>query len=80
MGEKKLSFEKALTRLDEIVKKLESGEAQLDESLSLFEEGSGLVKHCEEMLNTAEQKVKLLKQDDSGVLAEISFEEKEQKV
>ena len=43
MAEKKLSFEQGTARLEEIVARLESGQAPLDESLKLFEEGSGLL-------------------------------------
>lgn len=60
MAEKKLSFEQSMTRLEEIVARLESGEASLDESLKLFEEGSRLMGKCNAMLDAAEQKVELL--------------------
>ena len=60
MATKKLTFEAAIARLEEIVKALESGSAPLDESLSLFEEGVGLVKLCNARLDSAEQKVKIL--------------------
>lgn len=54
------SFEDAMKRLDEISLLLEGGKASLEESLSLFEEGVGLVRLCEEMLNKAEKKIKIL--------------------
>lgn len=57
MAEKKLSFEQAMSRLEEIVTALERGEAPLEESLSLFEEGSKLLRQCTVMLDNAEQKV-----------------------
>jgi len=60
MAEKKLTFEKALSRLEEITQKLESGEAPLDESLKIFEEGAKLITQCSAMLDRAEQKVTLL--------------------
>jgi exodeoxyribonuclease VII small subunit len=72
--EKNLSFEESLKRLEQIVKKLEGGEAPLDEALSLFEEGTGLVKSCDEMLNKAEQKVLQLKKNECGEPVEIDFE------
>ncbi len=55
-----MSFEKKLSRLEEIVQKMESGEMSLDESLSLFEEGVKLSRECGRELNEAEQKVKKL--------------------
>ena len=44
MAEKKMTFEQAMARLDEIVKLLEQGEAPLEDALSLFEEGTKLMK------------------------------------
>ena len=46
MAEKKLTFEQAMGRLEEIVSLLERGEAPLEEALSLFEEGTALLKKC----------------------------------
>lgn len=71
MAVKKLSFEQAMGRLEEIVGLLERGECGLDDSLKLFEEGAGLAGQCEELLSKAEQKVNLLLADDS----EVPFEE-----
>jgi len=55
--ENKMTFEEAVGRIDEIVVSLERGDAQLDKSLSLFEEGVKLIEACGAMLDTAEQKV-----------------------
>ncbi len=55
-----ITFEAALARLQEIVGGLENGSAPLDESLSMFEEGVRLVKLCNEKLDHAEQRVKIL--------------------
>ena len=57
MAEKKLNFEQAMKRLEEIVALLEKGEAPLEDSLSLFEEGSKLLRQCTSLLDKAEQKV-----------------------
>lgn len=73
MAENKMTFESALSRLEEIVRAMESGSAALDSSLSLFEEGIGLVKFCTRALDTAEQKVKILQKDENGELAEAPF-------
>ena len=43
---KEKSFEESLNRLDEIVRHLEKGDLPLSESLSLFEEGTGLISSC----------------------------------
>ena len=63
---KKQSFEDALSRLEELVRSLESGDKGLDESLTLFEEGISLVRFCTDKLDSAEQKVKILMQDEDG--------------
>jgi len=49
------TFEENMRRLEEIVDKLEKGDAQLSESLALFEEGTGLVASCRKELDKAEQ-------------------------
>ena len=72
---KKMTFEKALARLEEIVRAMESGDAMLDKSLALFEEGVGLVKYCQTALDEAEQKVKLLKKGQHDGIAEEDPEE-----
>ena len=66
MTKKKLSFEDALKRLEEIVSQLESGEISLDESLKAFEEGRELVGFCLNKLDEAEQKVKKLEVGKDG--------------
>lgn len=70
-----MEFEKKLNRLEEIVAKMESGEMTLDESLKSFEEGVKLSRECNEELNKAEQKVKLLlKVDQKGNAETQDFE------
>ena len=49
------TFEQAAARIEEIVKLLEKGDAPLDKSLELFEEGAKLIKTCGKMLDEAEQ-------------------------
>ena len=73
MSEMEKSFEAAMARLEEIVRSLESGNAGLDDSLGLFEEGIALVKLCNAKLEGAEQKVKLLAKSDNGTLEETDF-------
>ena len=50
-----LTFEQAVARIDEIVTSLEKGDAELEKSLSLFEEGVKLIETCGKMLDNAEQ-------------------------
>jgi exodeoxyribonuclease VII, small subunit len=69
----KITFEAALTRLEEIVRALESGSAPLDESLTMFEEGVALVKVCTERLDNAEQKIRILVKNKDGNYDEQPF-------
>lgn len=52
-----LSFEQALAELEQIVGKLESGQAPLDESIKLYERGAVLKAHCEKRLEAARLRV-----------------------
>lgn len=72
-----ISFEEALARLDEIVRKLESGELLLSDSLALYEEGTGLIKTCSKLLDQAEQKVVKLKKGPDRAPIELEFEGEE---
>lgn len=71
---KDMTFEAAMARLEEIVRALESGNAPLDVSLGLFEEGVALVKLCNLRLDTAEQKVKLLVRSPDGTMTETDMQ------
>ena len=73
MTGKKLTFEQAMCRLEEIVSQLETGDHALDTSLSLYEEGTKLMKQCTSMLDKAEQKVTKLRTDQNGALTEVPF-------
>lgn len=73
MSEKK-NFENSIVRLEEIVARLERGDATLDESLALFEEGTQLIKFCGAVLDTAEQKVVKLSKGADGQPVEEAFE------
>ena len=70
MASKAQSFEACIKRLDEIVTIMESGDATLDESLKLLEEGAKLAATCNKLLATAEQKVTKLTQGPDGALLE----------
>ncbi len=55
-----ITFDKAISRLEQIVARLESGKETLERSIELFEEGSALTRLCEQRLKTARQKVEIL--------------------
>ena len=63
---KDLDFETAVRELSSIVKKLESGEASLEDSITLYERGVTLQKHCEKKLSDARSKIEKITQTDSG--------------
>ncbi|HVV93894.1 MAG TPA: exodeoxyribonuclease VII small subunit [Hyphomicrobiales bacterium] len=52
-----VSFEKALAELESIVGKLEQGNVPLEESIALYERGAALKRHCDRLLEAAEQRV-----------------------
>jgi len=59
----KLDFEQALNRLNDLVSKLEAGELPLEESVAAFETGVKLSRRCEALLDTAEQRLQVLGDD-----------------
>ena len=69
-----LTFEQAVARIDEIVTLLEKGDAQLDKSLALFEEGVKLIEICGAMLDDAEQTVVRLQKAVNGEPEEYLFD------
>ncbi len=72
-----LSFEQSLSRLEEIVRHLEKGDLPLNDSLALYEEGTGLIAACSKMLDEAEQKVVKLKKGPDRSPIETDFEEED---
>ena len=77
MSAKKLTFEQQIQRLEEIVAALETGDAQLADSLALFEEGTKLIAACSKQLDQAEQQVVKLMKGPDGAPVELPFEEQE---
>jgi len=71
---KEPSFEEALSGLEEIVAKLESGETRLEESVRLFEEGMRLSAVCQKRLDEADRKIELLLRKPGGVATETEEE------
>lgn len=65
----KLSFEEALAQLEKIVSQLESGNAELENSIDLYERGTALKAHCEARLKAAEAKVEKIRLSASGEAA-----------
>lgn len=60
------SFEKALGELEEIARRLEESELDLDESIAEFEKGIRLARFCHERLDEAEKKIEILQKGGAG--------------
>ena len=69
-----LSFEENLTKLEQIVKDLESGSTPLDDAINKFNEAMKIAKTCDEKLKKAEESVNQILKDD-GTLEEFHPEE-----
>ena len=52
-----LTYEKAISRLEEIVSEMEKNELSLEESIKLYEEGTKLTAYCSDMLNKTQLKI-----------------------
>ena len=71
------TFEENMTRLEEIVTRLEKGAVPLSQSLSLFEEGTRLAAACRAELDQAEQQVVRLMKGPDGAPVETEFASEE---
>ena len=65
-----VAFEQSLDELEQLVVRMEGGELSLDESLASFERGIGLYRHCQQALDKAELRVRLLLDPDAPDTAE----------
>jgi exodeoxyribonuclease VII small subunit len=66
-----LSFEDALSELEQIVRRLEGGQVKLDEAIVSYERGAQLKRHCERKLNEAQQRIdRIVIGPDGAVTAE----------
>lgn len=62
-----LSFEEAMTKLEEIVNKLETGDVPLEDALTNFQTGMQLSKYCQDTLNNAERTLTKMISSDGSV-------------
>ena len=72
---KKISIEKNIKRMEEIVDKLENEELDIEKALSLFEEGIGISQKCHKRLSELEKRVRLLTKGAEGTLVETDMKE-----
>jgi exodeoxyribonuclease VII small subunit len=63
---KEMSFEKALKELEAIVGRLERGDVELEESITIYERGEALKEHCDGLLKQAEARVEKLTFNQAG--------------
>ncbi len=61
-----MSFEAAMAELEKVVRDLESGNVELERSITLYERGAALKAHCEKKLKEAEERVEKITLDASG--------------
>jgi exodeoxyribonuclease VII small subunit len=73
MSNKKITFEDAINELEEKVKNLESGNMTLEESISSFENAVKLAGICNERLDSAERRVRLLIEGADGEVTDRDF-------
>ena len=76
MAKKKMTFEEAMERLENIVDELEQEEAPLEAAVALYKEGLRLSAFCKEKLTAAEGEILLLHQE-AGLWQEEPFQEEE---
>ena len=74
MNQKNASFESNMQRLEQIVRAMERGDVALEESLKLFQEGTELVRSCNQLLENAQLQVKKIMTAPDGSPVEEEFD------
>lgn len=77
MAKKAMTFDAAMARLEEVVARMEAGDLELEQALTLYEEGIGLVRACSEKLENAQQKMQKLRMGEASVTLEPFCEEEQ---
>ena len=75
MENKNIDFESAMSRLEKITEELAREGVKLEDALSLYEEGVGLVRECNKTLEQTERKIKILQLSANGELEEKDFQQ-----
>lgn len=75
---KDIKFEEAMQKLESEVRKLESGNMTLDQSIESFEEAVKLVKICNEKLESAERRVRILTESSDGSITDLPFDSEDE--
>lgn len=71
---KDMSFEDALKELEDIVQRLERGDAPLEESITIYQRGAALKAHCDAKLKDAQMKVEKIVLDAKGAVGTEPFD------
>lgn len=71
----KMTFEDALDALEDIVRKLESGQVSLEESLEIYTRGTALRHHCDNKLKDASARIEKITKLQDGTLAPVALDE-----
>ena len=74
----KLGFEEAIKELSGIVGKIEQGEIPLQDSLTQYERGMALIKHCREILQKAEKRIEKISEAEAETQEEPEAEMQEE--
>ena len=75
MNPENMTFEASMVRLEQIVRIMERGDAPLEESLKLFQEGTELVHSCQKLLDDAQMQVKMIMTAPDGSPVEEAFDD-----
>lgn len=70
-----IKFEDAISKLEDEVRKLESGNMSLEDSIKSFEDSVKLVRVCNEILDNAERRVRILVEAEDGTVSDAPFGE-----
>ena len=73
MNQENKTFEQSMQRLEQIVRAMERGDVALEESLKLFQEGTDLVRNCNQLLDEAQLQVKKIMTAPDGSPVEEDF-------
>lgn len=73
MNSNNQTFEQSMVRLEQIVRAMEKGDVELEESLKMFQEGTELIRRCGKLLDEAELQVKKIMTAPDGSPAEEAF-------
>ena len=68
VAQKELSFEQALANLEEIIQRMESGEAPLDSLITHYQTGVKMLKLCREKIESAEMNIKEVQEKDKDLI------------